>query len=201
MDEFLPQLEKYHDEFYRYIYRNVWDSGVAEDVFSSAVLAAYKSRDKFSPGSNFRAWMYRILTNKCFVANREISRRGENIEDYQNTFISLGEESDYDDLLKNPEEFLDKCDDEIFIAFRDLSTMERSSILLKDLQQFSYKEIAKILEIPLGTVMTHLARGRAKLRRKLIKYARANGLITRLFKMDKSSTGKQDNDSDIEVAS
>ena len=83
MDEFLVEIEKHKDSFYRYIRRNVWDSGVADDVFSSAVLVAYKSKDKFRAGSNFRAWMFKILTNKCFVANREIARRDVNLEDAQ----------------------------------------------------------------------------------------------------------------------
>ena len=55
MDEFLEKIEQHRDEFFRFINRNVWDSGVAEDVFSQGVLAAYENRAKYTPGSNFRA--------------------------------------------------------------------------------------------------------------------------------------------------
>jgi RNA polymerase sigma-70 factor, ECF subfamily len=177
MDEFLVEIEKRKDEFYRYILRNVWDSGVADDVFSSAVLAAYKSRANYTPGSNFRAWMYRILTNKCFVANREISRRGESLDEVQDYLSELSTKDDYSNAITDPEEFLDECGDEVLMAMKKLSTMERSCLLLKTMGRFSYKELAEILEIPFGTVMTHLARGRAKLRKELYQYAVGSGII------------------------
>ena len=178
MDEFLEQIEKRKDEFYRYIYRNVWDTSVAEDVFSSAVLAAYKSKSKFKPGTNFRAWMYRIITNKCFVANREISRRGESLEEAGDYLSSMADNKDYGKAISSPDDFLAQCGDEIHMAMKKISTMERSCLLLKTMENFSYKEIAAILEIPFGTVMTHLARGRAKLRKILFDHAIQEGIIS-----------------------
>lgn len=74
-----------------------------------------------------------------------------------------------------------QCGDEVHAAFKKLSSMERSCILLKSVEQFSYKEIAHILEIPAATVMTHLARGRAKLRRELIEYGRKEGIVRKPF--------------------
>jgi RNA polymerase sigma-70 factor, ECF subfamily len=177
MDEFLVEIEKYKDEFFRYILRNVWDSSVAEDVFSSGVLAAYKSRANFRPGSNFRAWMYKILTNKCFVANREIGRRGTSLDEVQDYLSELAETKDYSNAISEPNDFLDECGDELFMAMKKLSTMERSCLLLKTMGHFSYKELAEMLEIPFGTVMTHLARGRAKLRKELYDYAVEAGIV------------------------
>jgi RNA polymerase sigma-70 factor (ECF subfamily) len=178
MEYFLEQIEEHKDEFYRYIYRNVWDSGVVDDVFSSAVLTVYQKKEKFIKGTNFRAWMYRILTNKCFVANRQTSRSAELSHDVKSEdFIELGNDVDYKDMLDNPEEFLALCGDEILMASRKLSTAERSCILLKDSAGFKYKEIAEILNIPVGTVMTHLSRGRAKMRRELMDYAKKEGII------------------------
>jgi RNA polymerase sigma-70 factor (ECF subfamily) len=177
MDEFLVEIEKRKDEFYRYILRNVWDSGVADDVFSSAVLAAYTSRANYTPGTNFRAWMYRILTNKCFVANREIGRRGESLDEVQDYLSELSTKDDYSKAITKPDEFLGECGDEVLMAMKKLSTMERSCLLLKTMGHFSYKELAEILEIPFGTVMTHLARGRAKLRKELYQYAVGSGII------------------------
>ncbi len=177
MDEFLVQIEKYKDEFFIYILRNVWDSSVAEDVFSSGVLVAYKSRANFRAGSNFRAWMYKILTNKCFVANREISRRGTSLDEVQDYLSSLAHNEEYSTAISEPDEFLDECGDEVLMAMKKLSTMERSCLLLKTMGHFSYKELAEILEIPFGTVMTHLARGRAKLRKELYNYAVDAGIV------------------------
>lgn len=175
--EFLELLEKHRHEFYRYVLRTVWDSGVADDVFSSAVLAAFENRHKFVMGTNFRAWMYRIITNKCYVANRETKRAFESLDHLEVEFADLPHQPGYSDVLKEPKEFLDQCGDEVNRAFRSLSTAERACILLRAAEKFSYKEIADVLEIPLGTVMTHLSRGRAKLRRELLEYAKQQGMV------------------------
>jgi len=171
MDDFLEQIEKHKDAFYRYIYCMAWDSGVVEDIFSSAVLVAYQNRDRFTPGTNFRAWMYRIITNKTFVANRQTARTPDRLEDHEYHISEMAEQPAYDAFLENGEDVLNACGDEVTIAFRCLSTVEKSCLLLRAIQGFSYKETAEILEIPIGTVMTHLSRGRAKLRQRLLKYA------------------------------
>lgn len=189
---FMQQLEKYRDEFYRYTLRTVWDSNVAEDVFQSAVLAAYENYYKFTPGTNFRAWVYRIITNKCFVANRETSRTFQPLENAELNLVAVEEKPGYSDLLKNPSEFLEQCGDEVHRAFRRLSTAERSCILLRSVDRFSYQEIAEILEMPVGTVMTHLSRGRAKLRSDLLEYAKEEGIIRtypRLIRREEPTDG------------
>jgi RNA polymerase sigma-70 factor (ECF subfamily) len=178
-DEFLALVEKYRDELYRFILKTVWDPGVAEDVFQSGVLSAYENFDKFVPGTNFRAWMYRILLNKCYVANREISRAMKPLEDVDPGLVALAERPGYGDVLEEPGRFLELCGDEVTAAFRRLSPAERSCILLRSVEGFSYQEIAEILGIPFGTVMTHLSRGRAKLRRDLLEYAVETGVIRR----------------------
>ena len=193
--EFMRLIQKHRDEFFRYVLRTVWDSHVAEDVFQSAVLAAYENYHKFTPGTNFRAWVYRIITNKCFVANRETMRAFQPLENVEQTLIAVEERPGYRDVLKNPAEFLEQCGDEVHRAFRRLSTAERSCILLRSVERFSYQEIAEILEMPVGTVMTHLSRGRAKLRSDLVDYARDEGIIRsypRLVSRDKpEDTGKR----------
>ena len=175
MDEFLEKIHKHRDEFYRYVYRNVWDSGKADDVFSAAVTAAYENRHKYTPHSNFRAWMFRILTNKCFVANRETLRTPEPLDGVNEPAETPGEKA-YGDLTRDPSAFLEECGEEVYRAMRKLRTVERSCLLLRAVERFSYKEIAAILGIPKGTVMTHLARGRAKLRAELAEYAERAGV-------------------------
>ena len=178
MNDFLEHVERYKDELYRYIRRTVWDTGCADDVFAAAVLAAWENYHKFRPGTNFRAWLYRIVTNKCFVANRETSRAPVPLEEVsQSAFAALAERPGYVDVLNNPEGVLESCGEEVQRAFRRLSTAQRMCILLRGVEQFSYQEIAEILEIPVGTVMTHLARGRARLREELLEYAVSEGIV------------------------
>lgn len=177
MDEFLEKIEKHRNEFYRFILRNAWDTGVADDVFSEAVLSAYENRHKYTPGTNFRAWMFRIITNKCFVANRETARAFESLDSSGASLIALDQKPGYRDLIDDPQHTLDQCGDEVFRAFRRLSTAQRTCILLRGVERFSYQEIAEIMEIPVGTVMTHLARGRKKLREDLHEYARELGIV------------------------
>ena len=177
MDDFLASIERYRDQFYRFVFRNVWDSSKADDVFASAVLAAYENREKFTPGTNFRAWMFRILVNKCFVANREVLRAFEPLDEETANLSVADDPGESIDVVRDPIGFLEQCGDEVFHAFRRLSTAQRSCILLKDVERFSYKEIAETLDIPVATVMTHLARGRALLRKQLYEYARKNGIM------------------------
>jgi RNA polymerase sigma-70 factor (ECF subfamily) len=188
MDEFLEKIEKHRDEFFRFILRNVWDSGVAEDVFSQAVLAAYENRAKYTPGSNFRAWMYRILLNKCYVANRETGRAFDSLDHPAAKDAVAVEKDNFSNLIDNPREVLEQCGDEVYRAFRGLSTAQRSCILLRGIEKFSYQEIADIMEIPVGTVMTHLARGRKKLRNELTEYAQETGIIKTIPRLLKKST-------------
>ena len=170
-DEFLDGIEKYKDQFYRFVKRTVWDQGGVEDVFSSAVLAAYENRHKYTPGTNFRAWMFRILQNKCFVANRETGRAAVPLDKVENIDLIAADAPKHWDVLNDPMKVLDVCGDEVYSAIRSLSAPQRACIMLRGVEQFSYREIASILEIPEGTVMTHLARGRAKLRNELTEYA------------------------------
>lgn len=177
MDEFLEKIEQHRDEFFRFIKRNVWDTGVSEDVFGQGVLAAYENRAKYTPGTNFRAWMYRILLNKCYVANRETGRAFQSLDHPAAQDVATKTVTDFGDLLSDPKAVLEECGDEVYRAFRGLSTAQRSCILLRGIEKFSYQEIAEIMEIPVGTVMTHLARGRKKLRAELTEYARETGVI------------------------
>lgn len=190
MDEFLSTIEKHKCEFFRFVHRNVWDSGVAEDVFSSAVLAAYENRHKYTPGTNFRAWMFRILTNKCYVANRETGRAFDSLEELPAHKAPAAPAETYADVLRDPDAVLEECGDELNRAVRRLSTAQRTALLLRGLEKFSYQEIAEIMDIPVGTVMTHLARGRRKLREELQDYAVETGIIRQKPKLKRLETDK-----------
>lgn len=178
MDDFVQRIDRHKDEFYRYIRRMAWDSEAVDDIFSSAVLAAWENREKFQPGTNFRAWMYRIITNKCYVANRVTKRTPSPLDETREAdLVSTLDDPGYDDILADPQQFLQECGDEVYLAVERLSPAQRSCLLLRSGERFSYKEIADILNIPLGTVMTHLSRGRARLRKDLLGYARSRGFV------------------------
>jgi RNA polymerase sigma-70 factor (ECF subfamily) len=183
-EEFANLLERHRHEFYRYVHRNVWNQDVSEDVFSAAVLAAYKGLDNFQAGSNFRAWMYKILTNKCFVANREIQRSAIDVESIDQQLLATEPQAD-STPLEDPEWFLQQCGDEVYRALRLLSTAERSCFLLLTLGKYSYKEISEILEMPVGTVLTHLSRGRTKMRQRLLNYAGQKRIISKASNLRK----------------
>ncbi len=176
-DEFLQKIEQHRDEFYRFILRNVWDSGVADDVFAQAILSAYENRHKYTPGTNFRAWMFRILLNKCYVANRETGRAFASLDAPEAGDAAAEPPTSHYDVIDDPETLLQTVGDEVYRAIRGLSTAQRTALLLRGVERFSYQEIAEIMEIPVGTVMTHLARGRRKMRHELGEYARARGII------------------------
>jgi RNA polymerase sigma-70 factor (ECF subfamily) len=175
-EEFVDLVAQYRDEFYRYVLRNAWNASVADDVFSSAVMAAYEQLGKFQAGTNFRAWMYRIITNKMFVANRETQRMAIGLESVDERCFATDSDTKRR-IAEDPEWFLEECGDEVHRALRQLSTAERSCFLLLAYAKFSYKEIAATLDIPVGTVMTHLARGRARMRRLLVEHAKSEGII------------------------
>lgn len=176
-DEIMELLEEHKDSFYRFILRNVWDTGAAEDVFSHAVLAAIENRHKYTPGTNFRAWMFRILMNKCFVANRETMRSQKSMESPSPDTLAAPAPQEPADVLFGADDIIDQCGHEIYLALRHVSSAQRTCVLLRAIGHFSYQEIAGIMEIPVGTVMTHLARGRKKLREELSDYARKQGII------------------------
>ncbi len=121
--------------------------------------------------------MYRIITNKCFAANRETARRPDSLDDQADSLLDLYHEPGFADVLTNPDDFLNRCGDEVKVAFKKLSTAERSCLLLNAVEQFSYKEIAEILHVPVGTVMTHLARARVRLRKILLEYGQREGWL------------------------
>ena len=174
--DFITLIEKHRDEFYRFVRRTLWNESNADDVFSEALLASYKGRDAFTEGTNFRAWMFKILLNKCYVANRDTSRNSISVDSVEE-WIHAEDEPGYAKMLGEPDWFVDEIEDELLTAMDKLRTVEKACLVLLTFEKYSYKEISSILEIPVGTVITHLSRGRSRLRKTLLGYARAKGII------------------------
>lgn len=149
----------------------------AEDLLQEAFLRAWRSFHTFREGTNFRAWLYRILMNAYIDGYRKTSREPEIVEqdDIDEFYLySKVQESDEYQRAGNPEQLLlaNLMDANVVGALESLPEAFRSVVLLSDVEGFSYKEIAEILNIPIGTVMSRLHRARRQLQVKLWEYAR-----------------------------
>jgi RNA polymerase sigma-70 factor (ECF subfamily) len=151
----------------------------AEDLVQEAYLRAFRGFATFEEGTNLRAWMYRILTNTFINSYRKKQRQpvtvtDDDIEDWY-LYDRLGESG----VEASAEtEVLEKIPDEdVQRALEDLPENFRMAVLLADVEGFSYKEIAEILDIPIGTVMSRLHRGRKALQKALWETVRERGIV------------------------
>jgi RNA polymerase sigma-70 factor, ECF subfamily len=172
--EVLPQLDRLYSAALRYT-RNPTD---AEDLVQETVAKAYRSFHQFRPGTNLRAWLYRILHTTYISMYRKAQRRPQE---------SLKEELDdysfFDEIARSggrsaEREVLEELtSEEVRAALADLPETFRVAVYLADVEGFAYKEIAEIMDTPVGTVMSRLHRGRKALQKALAEYARTRGLI------------------------
>jgi len=149
----------------------------AEDLLQETFLRAWRSFHTFRPGTNARAWLYRILMNAYIDNYRKATREPEVVDqdDVDEFYLySKVQESDQYRRAGNPEEaFLQTLmDADVKAALESLPEAFRAVVMLADIDGFSYKEIAEILSIPIGTVMSRLHRGRKQLQVALWEYAR-----------------------------
>jgi len=170
--EFAPQL-------YSAALRMTRNPADAEDVVQETYLKAYRAYDTFTAGTNLKAWLYRILTNTYINKYRKDQRRPSEVElgELQDLYLfkRMGEHSGATQSAE--EDMLDAfVDEDIIEALETLPDNFRMPVLMADVEGFSYKEIADMLDIPIGTVMSRLHRGRKALQRKLWNLAEARGL-------------------------
>ncbi len=154
----------------------------AEDLVQETYLKAYRAFDTFQEGTNLKAWLYRILTNTFINAYRARKRRPDesDIEDLENLYLyrRLGGLEGAAAGRSAEEEVLDRFTEaEVKDAIESLPEQFRLAVLLGDVEGFSYKEIAEILDIPIGTVMSRLHRGRRALQKRLYEFGRQRGLV------------------------
>jgi RNA polymerase sigma-70 factor (ECF subfamily) len=174
--EFVPQL-------YSAALRMTRNPADAEDVLQEAMLKAYRGYHSFTAGTNLKAWLYRILTNTYINAYRRESRRPTEVElgELEDLYLfkRLGETETGGAARSAEEEALDRfVDTDIRDAVESLPDNFRIPVLLADVEGFSYKEIAEIMDVPIGTVMSRLHRGRKALQRALWKIAQERGIAT-----------------------
>jgi RNA polymerase sigma-70 factor (ECF subfamily) len=175
--EALPYLDALYSAALRYT-RNPPD---AEDLVQDAFAKAYAAFHQYRPGTNLRAWLYRILTNTYINSYRKAQRRPDEVS--ADVATPDGEFSLYDRISETTAkpaevEVLERLtDDEVKDALADLPEQFRMAVYLADVEGFSYAEIAEIMDSPIGTVMSRLHRGRAALQKALYDYAVDRGLV------------------------
>ena len=154
----------------------------AEDLVQETFLKAYRAYGTFEEGTNLKAWLYRILTNTFINNYRRDTRRPQEtdlgeLEDLY-LFRRLARETSATSSTSAEEQLLEGLvEEDIKQAIESLPENFRMVVLLADLEGFSYKEIADILEIPIGTVMSRLHRGRKALQVALWDFATKRGLV------------------------
>ena len=173
--QFAPQL-------YSAALRMTRNPADAEDVVQETFLKAYRAYGSFQAGTNLKAWLYRILTNTYINRYRKAQRRPSEVElgELQDLYLfrRLGEQSGASESAESEvlEQFVDS---DVIEALESLPDNFRMPVLLADVEGFAYKEIAEMLDIPIGTVMSRLHRGRKALQKKLWHVAEERGITGR----------------------
>ena len=179
-DPFETEALTFLDALYRTALRMTRSEADAEDLVQETYIKAFRARDQFTPGTNLKAWLFRILTNTFINTYRRRQAQPEFTElDDVDEFSLYRRMSDLktSSTAGDPEsEFLNGLvDTEVKDALADLPEKFRSVVLL-DVEGFSYKEIAEMLDIPIGTVMSRLHRGRKFLQKRLYDLAQERGI-------------------------
>jgi RNA polymerase sigma-70 factor (ECF subfamily) len=170
--EFMPHINSMHN----FAYRLTFDEDDANDLVQDTYLKAFRFIDSFQKGTNAKAWLFRILKNSFINDYRKKSKEPAKV-DYQD--VETYYNSDDVDRQITPdlrvESLQDMIGDEISNALNSLDVDFRTVIILADLEEFKYDEMAKILDIPIGTVRSRLHRARNLLKEKLSEYANKMG--------------------------
>lgn len=157
LDSFEAAALPYLNELYRIACRTLGNQTEAEDIVQDVYLQAWKSFHNFTPGTNCRAWLFKIM----FHLIGRHWRKGHRL-------VVVGEETTvFEQLAATLPTPTELQDEEILAALAAVPEQFRMALLLADVQEFDYKEIAQVLNIPIGTVMSRVSRGRKFLRQQL----------------------------------
>ncbi len=174
-EEFMPHITA----MYNFAYKLVLDEDDAKDLVQDTYLKAFRFINSFEKGTNAKAWLFKILKNSFINEFRKKSKQPAKV-DYQEveqTYNSDSVDEDFTVDLRS-ETVQELIGDEVTNALNSLSVEFRTIIILCDLEGFTYEEMAKILDIPIGTVRSRLHRARFILRQKLLLYAKNMGYDT-----------------------
>ena len=154
----------------------------AEDLVQETYMKAWRAYDSYEEGTNLRAWLFRIMTNTYINKyNAKMRRPTETeLDDVEELYLyrRLGT-IDQSRMSASAEDQMMELftDDEVKNAIEELPEAFRMPLLLSDVDGFSYKEIAEMLDVPLGTVMSRLHRGRKAMQKRLYEFAKERGLV------------------------
>ena len=169
------------DSLYAGALRMTRNPADAEDLVQETMLRAYRAFDRFEAGTNLKAWLFRIMTNAYINTYRKKQREPKKVSsDEIEDFDLFQELKNHDaDIGRSAENVvLDSIvDTDIIRALDDLPEQFRLAVVLSDLEDFSYAEMAEIMDVPLGTVMSRLHRGRKALQKRLWDLAREKGIV------------------------
>jgi RNA polymerase sigma-70 factor (ECF subfamily) len=176
--EFSEEAIGHLDALYRGALRLTRDPDRAQDLVQDAYARALRYQHSYQAGTNMKAWLFAIMRNLYWDRFQKANREAVSIDD-------IGEFALYDqmrdDLGEGPEtEVLDRiARSEVVDAIEKLNPLHREVVLLVDVEGFAYKDAAKILEVPIGTVMSRLHRARQQLQKDLFDYAVESGIVGR----------------------
>ena len=181
-EKFTADAMQYAPQLFSTALRMTRNRSDAEDLVQETYIKGWRSFQTFQEGTNLRAWLFRIMTNTYINKYNAQKRKGTEVEldDVEELFLykRLGS-IDQSQLSSSAEDQMLNLftDDEVKNALESLPEDFRIPVLLSDVDGFAYKEIAEMLEIPIGTVMSRLHRGRKAMQKMLYEYARDRGLI------------------------
>lgn len=170
--EFFPHI----DALKTFAYHLSYDEDDANDLVQETYLKAFRFIDKYDTGTNAKAWLFKICKNAYINEYRKKSKRPTKVDFEDIVSYHDSEESVLPGYLDLREELFDKMmGDEITVAINALPIDFRTVLLLCDVEGFTYEEISKIVDVPIGTVRSRLFRARNMLKDKLKKYAQEKG--------------------------
>lgn len=181
-EQFTTDAMQFAPQLFSTAFRMTRNRSDAEDLVQETYIKGWRSFSTFQQGTNLRAWLFRIMTNTYINKYNAAKRKGTEVEldDVEELFLykRLGS-IDQSKLSNSAEDQMLNLftDDEVKNALESLPEDFRIPVLLSDVDGFSYKEISEMLEIPMGTVMSRLHRGRKAMQKMLYEYAREKGLI------------------------
>lgn len=173
-DEIIPHL----DALYNFGLRLTSDPNDAEDLVQDTIVKAYRFFSSYEKGTNAKAWLFRILKNSYINNYRKKSKKPQEVDYdevatfYETIRAERTETSDLEDKM-----FRELIDDDISKALDDIPEDFRTVVLLCDVEDFTYEEIANMLDVPIGTIRSRLHRGRNLLKAQLLEYAQKRGYV------------------------
>lgn len=176
--EFQVEALPHMDFLYNYALRMTYNAADAEDLVQETFMKAFRFWDSYEKGTNIRAWLFRIMKNAYINRYRKEKKEPETVEYddvqnyYNNVRDSTVESGDVQETM-----FGNLLDDQVAKAISELPDDFRTIVILCDIEELTYEEVAEFVDCPIGTVRSRLHRGRKLLRAKLLEYAKKRGYL------------------------